>query len=212
MSTSRPVPAEDESVALGFGDLHVEPGAHVAHFYQTGEEQRDLLTPFLATGLDAGDICLHMPGPGDREELVRVLDDAGVDVEGALASGQLHLEEEYAEPEALRHRLSAILEEGVRSAARVRWSGDMTWALDRMEGSRELMRWESACNRVDEPERVVFFCQYSLTDFPGTVVMDALKTHSTCVVGRTVRQNSLFVEPERFLERLDRRPQTRFEA
>ena len=55
----------------------------------------------------------------------------------------------------------------------------------------------------------MFLCQYELTAFLGSVVMDALKTHPLCVVSNAIHQNPYYQEPEAFLEQLRRRQTTK---
>ncbi|MCH7565399.1 MAG: MEDS domain-containing protein, partial [Gemmatimonadetes bacterium] len=84
----------EERLPLGFADLYASPGDHIGHFYQTAEEWKELLIPFLQKGMQAGEKCVYFMEPGSRwEELREGLADAGGDVDGAIASGQLVLDE-----------------------------------------------------------------------------------------------------------------------
>ncbi len=77
----------------------------------------------------------------------------------------------------------------------------MTWSLSEMPTTETLMKWETECNVIDNPP-ALFFCQYDLTQFLGTVVLDALKTHPLCIIGSTIHQNPYYEDPEVFLEEL----------
>ena len=81
----------------------------------------------------------------------------------------------------------------------------MTWSLGKMPKIEQLMEWEAHCNVVENPP-ALFLCQYDLTTFRGDVVMDALKTHNTCIVSNVIHQNPYYEKPEVFLEELRRRP------
>ena len=48
-------PGTSGRVALGFGNLYASVGDHMGHFYQTKEEWKNILVPFLKAGLEAGD-------------------------------------------------------------------------------------------------------------------------------------------------------------
>ena len=52
-------------VSLGFGDLYASPGNHIGHFYQSPEEEKNVLISFLKAGLKAGEkcVCLTSAGP-----------------------------------------------------------------------------------------------------------------------------------------------------
>ena len=60
--------AREERVSLGFGDLYASPGDHIGHFYQTTEEWKEILIPFLGNGLQAGEQCVYFMEPGSRWE------------------------------------------------------------------------------------------------------------------------------------------------
>ena len=51
-----------ERESLGFGELHLARGGHVAHFFETDQEGLDLLVCYIKTGLEAGQRCIHFVG------------------------------------------------------------------------------------------------------------------------------------------------------
>ena len=182
---------------------------HIGHFYESREEWKSVLVPFLHTGLAAGDKCVYFMSAGPaRHELSAGLAAAGIDVEHALASQQLVLDEGKTDPQEMQDTLGRALGEIGTRFPLLRWGGDMTWCLKKLPTSEQLMEWESHCNTIDQP-RAVFLCQYELTAFLGTVVMDALKTHPLCVVSNAIHQNPYYQEPEAFLAQLRRRETTK---
>ena len=200
--------AGEERVSLGFGDLYASPGDHIGHFYQTTEEWKEILIPFLGNAMQAGEKCIYFMEPGSRwEDLREGLADAGGDVEGAIASGQLVLDEGRGNPEGMQEMLAKALAEIPGNYPFLRWGGDMTWSLEKVPTSESLMEWESHCNVIESP-RAVFLCQYDLKAFRGDVIMDALKTHPTCVISSIIHQNPYYEDPESFLEELRAREST----
>jgi hypothetical protein len=198
----------DESIVLGFGGLYARPGDHIGHFYHTQDEWRELLVSFLHAGLTAGDKCVYLLRPEiHQRDLYEGLAAAQIDVEGVLASGQLMLHEGHATPEALHAELTETLADLPASFRFLRWGGDMTWTLKRMASSERLMAWENLCNLLHAP-MAVFFCQYDLTQFPGDVIIDALKTHPLCIIGEMIHRNPYYREPSLFLEELYHRQST----
>jgi len=195
-------------IALGFGGLNASMSDHIGHFYQSREEWQEVLIPFLKTGLEAGDRCAYLVHPAARRrELRDALAAVQIDVDAALASGQLVLEEGRGTPEELRDWLTEMIAETPGRFPLVRWGGDMTWSLAHMPDSQTLMEWETVCNSMDSPP-AVFLCQYDLAQFGGSVVLDALKTHPLCIIGSVMHQNSFYVQPEVFLAELRRRRAT----
>ena len=194
-----------ERIALGFANLSASVGDHIGHFFQTSEEWREVLIPFLKGGLSAGQKCVYVTSPDHpQNEIEEALAEAGVEVGAALASGQLVLGEGKTTSEEMREWLVEVLSDAEQRFSITRWGGDMTWSLKKMPTSERLMKWESMCNVIDGPQ-VVFLCQYDLTQFRGDVVIDAFKTHPLCIVGTSIHQNPLYMEPEVFLrEKRDR--------
>lgn len=191
-----------DSVDLGLEGLQVSPGDHVVHFYEEPRAARRVRTAYLSAGLDAGDRCVHVLGADEsRDGLLDDLRREGVDVEEALSAEQLLLDEGGDRPAELRETLRRVTSDVPETFPFLRWSGEMTWTIERFSDSRALMEWETACNVTDH-ERVTFLCQYALSEFSGRVVLDALQTHPVCIVGSSVQRNSLYVDPERYLERL----------
>ena len=195
-------------IPVGFGDLYLSDGDHVAHFYRSDEEWLDLAAGFFDAGLKSGDKCVFVVTPGAREEQFKQrLSDRGVSVEAALASGQLVIFEG-------KDKLSDMQEELARSLAEIpdgfpllRWAGDMSWSLQRVPTSEKLMEWECYCNMIADPP-AVFLCQYDLRAFLGSVVMDALMTHPLCVIGSTVHPNPYYQNADEFLAEIRGRTPT----
>ncbi len=194
-----------KSVSLGFGDLFVSVGDHIGHFYRTPEEGEAILIPFLKAGLEAGDQCVYMANPDPSGRDIRAaLEAAQIDVERALASGQLLLDVKMDSPEELRKRLHTLIIKLPRRYRFLRWGGDMTWSLQQMPGSETLLEWEMMCNTLESPP-VVFFCQYNLTQLLGSVIIDAFKTHPLCIISNVIHRSPFYIPPVVFLEELRRR-------
>ncbi len=195
-------------VPLGFGDLHASAGDHIGHFYQTNEEEKIVLISFLKTGIEAGDKCVCLMSAGSEHlELREALVDAGIDVERALASGQLTLSEGKSQPEDLQAMLTEAMLDIPSKYPLLRWVGIMSWALKKVPTTEKLMEWESHCNCVKDPA-AIFLCQYELHMFRGNVVMDAMKTHPICIISGVIHQNPYYQKPEEYLEELRHRDST----
>ncbi len=92
-----------ERIDLGFGGLSASAGDHIGHFYRTSDEEMNVLVSFLTAGLEASEKCVCLIGAGPkRKELEAALTAAGIDVESAVASGQLVLDEGKSHPKELR--------------------------------------------------------------------------------------------------------------
>ena len=196
-----------EREPLGFGDFYASPGDHIGHFYQTKQEQRDILSAYLKAGLDADQTCVSLHPRPEREDLEKALAAVGIDVRGAVASGRLVLDEGQGDPKNMQAMLEDALAEVEKRSSLLRWAGDMTWSVGKMATTETLMQWETHCNVVEDP-RAIFLCQYDLRRFRGDVVMDALRTHPLCVVSNVIHQNPYYEDPETLLKELREREST----
>ncbi len=196
-----------EREPLGFGDVYASPGDHIGHFYQTKQEQRDILSAYLKAGLDADETCVSLHPRPEREDLEKALAAVGIDVGGGVASGRLVLDEGQGDPKNMQAMLEDALAEVKQRSSLLRWAGDMTWSVGKMATTETLMQWETHCNVVEDP-RAIFLCQYDLRRFRGDVVMDALRTHPLCVVSNVIHQNPYYEDPETLLKELREREST----
>ncbi len=198
----------DGRVPLGFGDLYASAGDHIGHFYQSSEEEKNVLVSFLKVGIEAGEKCVCLMGAGSKHHQLRAaLADAGIDVERAVASGQLALSEGKSRPEDLQAMLAEAMLDIPSKYPLLRWVGVMSWALKKVPTTEKLMEWESHCNCVKDPV-AIFLCQYELPMFLGNVVMDAMKTHPICVISGVIHRNPYYQQPEEYLEELRHRDAT----
>ena len=195
----------DARVALGWKGLSSKLGDHIGHFYLDLEERTRLLVPFLGTGLKEGDKCVLLVSPEAGWAEVRAgLQRMDADVEGALDSGQLLVESGKRSEPTQREVLMEAISDTRRRFRHLRWVGDMTWGLGRMPTTEELMKWETACNVIENPP-AVFLCQYDLGRFPGNVVFDALKTHPLCIIRDAIHRNPFYEDPGAYLRELEQR-------
>jgi len=195
-------------VPLGFGDLYASAGDHIGHFYQSNEEEKNVLVSFVKAGIEAGDKCVCLMGAGSKhQELRAALADAGIDVEQAVTSGQLTFDEGKSQPEELKQMLAEAIADIPAKFPLLRWVGVMSWALKKVPTAEKLMEWESHCNCVEDPA-AIFLCQYELPMFLGNVVMDAMKTHPICIISGVIHRNPYYQTPEEYLEELRHRDAT----
>jgi MEDS: MEthanogen/methylotroph, DcmR Sensory domain len=64
---------------------------HICAFFNGMDEHYRVLRSFIKDGFDSGDKAFHLIDPKRREDHLRRLADAGIDVEEATASGQLEV-------------------------------------------------------------------------------------------------------------------------
>jgi len=128
----------------------LKPGEHLCCIYETEEEHRVVLTPFLRRGLERGEKALHIVDARTTEAILGYLQDGGLDVEPYLASGQLailirddtYIREGVFDPERMVALLRAETERTLdESYPALRVTGEMTWALRGLPGSEWLIEY-----------------------------------------------------------------------
>ena len=191
---------KDIQVPLGFADLVAQAGSHIAHFYQSTEEWRNLLVSYHKAGLEAGEKCVYLMRPGRRREWQEALEATGTDVESALASGQLVVVEDKDDATERQDALAGAMAEIGDRYPVLRSGGDVNWTDTHWE-------WESHITTVDDP-RTVFLCQYEIKNFGGDVIVDALRTHPVCIVSDAIVRNPFYEDPDVFARRLRQGAQT----
>lgn len=195
----------DGRIDLGFGGLMASVGDHIGHYYQDIDECVSLAADFFAPAFDEPpDKCVCLADSESRARIESALRARGIDVEEARSSGQLVVFAGSPSPADLEARLQEELRDVPERFRLIRWLGDMTWSFQQMADSETLMEWESLCNVVSA--RAVFVCQYDLHRFPGSVVVDALRSHPLSIVGDTIYENPYFLNPQEFLQQVRSRP------
>jgi len=190
---------------LDVRDLH--PGDHVCCIYETEEQHRELLTPFLSDGLARNERVVYLADAHAPEQVLGYLYDAGVDAEAALAEDRLVIlaaNETYRpdggfDPRRMIEVLTRESEAAVtRGFSALRATGEMTWSLRPGEGSERLLEYESLLNEFFPDHPCLAICQYDRRRFDATLLLDVIRTHPLVAIGATVCDNPGFVPPEEF--------------
>jgi hypothetical protein len=185
---------------------------HVCAFFNGIDEQHRVLRLFIKEGLDHGDKAFHLVER--REEHLRRLADAGIDVDGAMGSGQLEvwpwqdgpLRGDRFDQDAWLASFEQVLQSGPASGyAQTRFLSEMEWALADLPGVGDLIEFETRVNDVVPKYDGTVVCAYDLSKFPANVVIDALRTHPVLIIGGLLHENPFFVPPDRLLREIRER-------
>ncbi|TEU15261.1 MAG: GAF domain-containing protein [Anaerolineales bacterium] len=188
----------------------LKPGEHLCCIYETEEEHRVVVTPFLRRGLERGEKVLYIVDARPTEAILGYLQDGGLDVEPYLASGQLailtrddtYMREGIFDPERmvalLRAETEQTLDEGYPA---LRVTGEMTWALRGLPGSEWLIEYEARLNEFFPGSKCVGLCQYDRRRFDPAVLLGMLHIHPTAFIGAEVYDNFYYIPPAELLGR-----------
>jgi MEDS: MEthanogen/methylotroph, DcmR Sensory domain len=184
------------------------PGDHICGFYRKPAERDDILVPFLADGLAAGDKCTCVVDSCTPDDVLARLAEQ-VEVGPYVAGRQLEVLDSYgtylADGGFLPERMLKFWEAKARQgpcgegAGFARNVGDMSWAHRDERCVGDLVGYESELNRIMSDFPQVNLCLYDLTRCSGELIMDVLKTHPKVLLGGMVIDNPYYLEPDEFL-------------
>lgn len=190
----------------------VPSGTHICAFY-TGPAGRDeVVVPFLAEGIRAGQktICV-LESLSPAEVLARL--DRQVDLGRSVETGQLELgtpAEAYlrtgtfSPDDMLSYWQDAVTEaRGADGTGMLRAAGEMPSALDHPDGRLEFFRYEARVTGFAADLPAVFCCLYDLQRFGAEVVIDSLRTHPMVAVDGVLHDNPYFIDPGAFLRGME---------
>jgi PAS domain S-box-containing protein len=188
----------------------LRPGHHLCCLYETEEEHRALLTPYLRRGLEGGEKVVYIADAHTREAVQEYLIDDGLDPKAYLQSGQLvlgtpretYLRDGPFDPDRMIAFLRAATEQAAAEGYRaLRVTGEMTWALGGAAGSDRLIEYESKLNDFFPDSQCVAICQYDRRRFSPAALLDVIAVHPIVVVGTEFYDNFYYMPPTEFLDR-----------
>ncbi len=181
---------------------------HICAFFNSPEEEHRVLRDYIRDGFERGEKVFHIVDPNLRADHLNRLSQAGVNVEQALASGQLEVcawQEAYLREDRFdQDAMLALVEEVMQKTAEkgyplARLLGHMEWALTDKPGVNDLVEYETRLNYIlpkyDDP----VVCTYDLSKFNSSTAMDILRTHPVVIIGGVLQENPFFVPPDQFL-------------
>lgn len=194
--------------------LQIAPNAldrrnrHICAFFSDIDEHYRVLRSFIRGGFDHGDKAFHLIDPERREDHLRRLADAGIDVEAAIASGQLEvhpwedgpLRGERFDQDTWLAGFEEVLQSGPANGyTKTRFLAQMEWALVDMPGIDDMIEFETRVNYVVPKYDNTVICAYDLSKFGASTVMYALRTHPVVIIGGLLQENPFYVDPDQLL-------------
>jgi hypothetical protein len=181
---------------------------HICAFFNGMDEHYRVLRSFIKEGFDRGDRAFHLIDPERREDHLKRLADAGINVDEEIESGQLEvhpwqdgpLHGERFDQDTWLAGFEDILRSGPTAGyARTRFLAQMEWALVDMPGLDDLIEFETRVNYIVPKYDDPVICSYDLDKFDASTVIYALRTHPVVIIGELVQENPFYVEPDQLL-------------
>jgi hypothetical protein len=184
---------------------------HICAFFDSREQQYELLGPYYMEGIDRGDQVVTILNSKGHADHVSRLEDAGLPVREARDREQLKIfaaEDTYLKDgvfvaERMYNMLAEVLNGAKSTPFRfVRAVGDMEWALENCDGVEDLIVYEARVNQLAPQHDCTLLCAYDVNRFSGRVIADVLATHSHVLMNGQIFENPHYIEPIRYLHKL----------
>ncbi|MFA4916925.1 MAG: MEDS domain-containing protein [Syntrophales bacterium] len=187
----------------------LKPHDHLCLIYESKEEWRNAVIPFLVIGLKQNEKCVYVVDTSTADEIRKYLVEEGIDAVTAEKSGQLtilnetdaYTREGFFDPDRMIALLISETEKAVAEGyPALRLTGEMTWVLRGYPGSEKLLEYEAKLNRdFFSYYPCLVICQYDRWKFDQEVIKGVIVTHPILVWGNNVYHNFYYIPPEEFL-------------
>ncbi|WP_119156679.1 MEDS domain-containing protein [Caldimonas tepidiphila] len=189
----------------------VTPYNHVCAFFDSRQEEYEILAPFSKDGLENGEKAIHIVDPARIQEHLQQLKEHGIDSHGCHSCGQLdvlswddvYLSDGTFNQDRMVGAIDSVLEAG-RAAGfpKVRLWANMGWTLKGCPGTDEVMEFESRVNEVLSRSRQLAICVYDMSKISGALMMDILRSHPLTLIGNVIHENPFYTPPEQLVQEL----------
>ena len=149
--------SSESNQAIRFAGSVLGTQRHVCAFFHTPDEEYRVLLPFIKEGFECGEKAFHIVGPKLREEHVRRLASAGIDVAAVEQSGQFelrnwadaYLRDGHFDQNRMLALIQEVLEGGKQQGFPLtRLVAHMEWALEDRPGVDDLVEYETRLNYI----------------------------------------------------------------
>jgi hypothetical protein len=188
---------------------------HVCSFFNSRDEEYDVLTPFYREEFEGGENMLHIVAPQNKNDHLERLTAKGVNAQQCVDCGQLtvlgwedaYLNEGRFDQDRMLTAVQSLLDASKKAGfPRMRIMGNMNWALSGpIPGSEQVIEYEARVNEVLTRNRQPAVCVYDIALLSATMMMDILRTHPLTLIGGVVHRNPFYLPPEQIIPQLKAR-------
>jgi hypothetical protein len=188
---------------------------HVCAFFNDLDEEHRALRSFFKDGIDRGEKGVHIVEADNREEYLRRLAEAGINVEKMMDAGRLevlpwtdmYVRDHRFDQDAMLASVETLIQSGTAAGyPRTRLVGHhMQWLFGDKSAVNNLLEYEARLNHVLSKYDDPVICNYDLSKVGASVAMDIMRTHPLVIIGGLLRENPYFVPPEQFLLEMQER-------
>ena len=198
-----------EVMKLGIGDYTCNWGTHICGLYESESERDEIVFGFLRQGFYDKDLQLYCPHERTKENFIQDFSGFCPDCRDhmhdtnqfqILSAKDLYYPSGVFDPRDMDLSLNSFYKESQSSGKRnIRATAEMVWALEAIPGIEHLMAYESRLNYFIPGKPWISICLYNVNKFPGSIVMNVLKTHPYTISGGIITKNPYYVHPDKWL-------------
>lgn len=168
---------------------HLQWGSHLAHFFRSGDELRDVLVPYFKAGLDNNERCLWVTGEAFNSEQARsALRVAVPDLEHRERNKQIEIadgDQWYATGEKLRPKilLRGLMQREQNALelgyAGLRTNGNCAWVTQ--DQWADFLEYESLVQKAVRGRRMICICSYCMDKPQNDSHLQVMERHDLAV-------------------------------
>jgi MEDS: MEthanogen/methylotroph, DcmR Sensory domain len=198
-----------------FAGVNLAERNHVCAFFNNIDEKYRVLGSFYKNGIDRGEKVAYIVDAENREEHLKRLAEAGIDVQKMTDTGQLdvvpwtdaYVRDHRFDQDAMLASVENLIQSGAATGYPLtRLVGHhMDWLFLDKPATYNLVEYEARLNQVPSKYDDPVICNYNPSKFGATVATDIMRTHPLVIIGGLLRENPFFVPPDQFLEEMRER-------
>jgi hypothetical protein len=161
-------------------------GNHTCVFYRSEDSLLEVLTPYIAEGLNRGERCFSAQKPHVGKRLLLELRSLGLNTDDLMRSGalEIHNVDEVYFPDgkfqsrAMIDMLMRSLHESLQLGfPAFRTAGDASWAIEDPNGCRQLLDYEGLVNGYFPGRPAIGLCQYDANTLSNRMLDSVIARH-----------------------------------
>jgi hypothetical protein len=207
-------PRQSVAEPIPFGRSMLREHRHVCAFFSSPADEYDALLPFICDGLNCGQRAFHVLPARHKEDHLKRLRNAGVDVEKAMKSRQLEValpEDTYLKTGRFnKDAMLVVIQDALKAGGALgfpltRMIAHAETAVDDWKSGNEWVEYEMRLNDVlpnyDDP----VICTYDVNLLTAPLAIDILRTHPMVIIGGVLVENVFFTRPDDFIREVKSR-------
>lgn len=185
--------------------------SHVCAFFDSRNEEYEVLSPFAREGLENGEKAVHIVDPQLIPDHLQRLKDHGIDGNACQSCGQLDVlpwDQVYVpdgkfNQDRMIDTINNVMVSGIEAGyPKLRLWANMGWTLKGSPGTDEVMEFESRVNEVLSRTKQLAICIYDMSKISGALMMDILRSHPLTLIGNVIHENPFYTPPEELVKEL----------